>query len=82
MEIVGFLAVCLMALITYVRGSRWGLVSYAAILALVVAATLVWGDRETLSSAMVGTLLGIPVLIVAVTARRRREAQAAVPVRT
>lgn len=77
MEFVAFLSILLVALVTYLRNGKVGLVAFAVFLAVVIAVTLVWGDRETLGSAMFGALLGLPALIGVLVFRQRRGAKTA-----
>lgn len=73
MEFVAFWSILLVALVTHLHSEKVGPVSFAVFLAAVAAVTFTWGSRETLSLAMLGALLGLPVLIGVLVLRRRRK---------
>lgn len=66
--------ICVIAvgLITYAKGPRWGLAAWAAFLLVVIAVAAIRHDRGLLHDAALGSLLGLPALLGALTARRNR----------
>ena len=74
-EIAAFFSICLIALVVYKRNEKWGLGLFVALVILTSSAAIIRGDREIIGSAALGALIGLPVLIASLVARRRREAR-------
>lgn len=78
---IAFLGISAVAILTYKRGNIWGLTSFIATLVGWVVVAIMLSSREVLSSAMLGSLLGLPVVIAAQVARRRKNSRPEHPIR-
>lgn len=70
---VAFFVITLVAAVTHKRGSAWGLGSYLLVLVGWAVVAVLLSSREVFSSAMLGSLLGLPVLLGILVTRTRRK---------